>query len=44
MESVLKVYTAILRQKRDAKWKRCYDLLKKQSQRKPDDALPKQCK
>jgi hypothetical protein len=42
--SALKVYTAILRQKADAKWKPFDDLLKKQSQGKLDDALRKQCK
>ena len=42
--SVLKVYSAILQQKPDAKWKTLDDLLKKQSQGKLDDALRKQCK
>ena|SRR5437773_4276772 len=42
--SVLKVYSAILQQKPDAKWKPLEDLLKKQSQGKLDDALRKQCK
>jgi hypothetical protein len=42
--SVLKVYSAILQQKPDAKWKSFDDLLKKQSQGKLDDALRKQCK
>ena len=42
--SVLKVYSAILQQKLDAKWKTLDDLLKKQSQGKLDDALRKQCK
>jgi hypothetical protein len=42
--SALKVYTAILQQKADAKWKPFDDLLKKQSQGKLDDALRKQCK
>jgi len=41
--SVLKVYTAILQQRPDAKWKLLDDLLKKQSQGKLDDALRKQC-
>ena len=44
VESVLKVYSAILQQKPDAKWKTLDDLLKKQSQGKLDDALGKQCK
>jgi hypothetical protein len=44
VESVLKVYSAILQQKPDAKWKTLDDLLKKQSQGKLDDALRKQCK
>ena len=44
VESVLKVYTAILQQKPEAKWKLCEDLLKKQSQGKLDDAVRKQCK
>src|SRR5216684_4151305 len=34
VESVLKVYTAVLQQKSDAKWKPFDDLLKKQSQGK----------
>jgi hypothetical protein len=42
--SVLKVYSAIVQQKPDAKWKTFDDLLKKQSQGKLDDALRKQCK
>jgi len=42
--SVLKVYSAILQQKPDAKWKPLDELLKKQSQGKLDDALRKQCK
>ena len=42
--SVLKVYSAILQQKSDAKSKVLDDLLKKQSQGKLDDALRKQCK
>jgi hypothetical protein len=44
VESVLKVYSTILQQKPDAKWKPFDDLLKKQSQGKLDDALRKQCK
>ena len=44
VESVLKVYSAILQQKPDAKCKPLEDLLKKQSQGKLDDALRKQCK
>jgi hypothetical protein len=44
VESVLKVYSAILQQKPDTKWKTLDDLLKKQSQGKLDDALRKQCK
>jgi hypothetical protein len=44
VESVLKVYSAILQQKSDAKWKPLDDLLKKQSQGKLDDTLRKQCK
>lgn len=44
VESVLKVYNAILQQKPDAKWKALDELLKKQSQGKLDDALRKQCK
>lgn len=44
VESVLKVYSAILQQKSDAKSKLLDDLLKKQSQGKLDDALRKQCK
>lgn len=43
VESSLKVYSAILQQKPDAKWKMLDDLLKKQSQGKLDDALRKQC-
>ena len=42
--SVLKLYSAILQQKPDAKWKPLDELLKKQSQGKLDDALRKQCK
>ena len=42
VESVLKTYQAILKQKPDAKAKPLDDLLKKQSQRKLNDAL-KQC-
>lgn len=44
VESVLKVYSAILQQTPGAKWKTLDDLLKKQSQGKLDDALRKQCK
>jgi hypothetical protein len=44
VRSVLKVYSAILLQKPDAKWKPLEDLLKKQSQGKLDDAVRKQCK
>ncbi|PYT25833.1 MAG: hypothetical protein DMG58_23620, partial [Acidobacteria bacterium] len=44
VESVLKVYSGILQQKPDAKWKPLDELLKKQSQGKLDDALRKQCK
>jgi hypothetical protein len=44
VESVLKVYSGILQQKPDAKWKTLDDLLKKQSQGKLDDAVRKQCK
>ncbi len=43
VESVLKVYSAILQQKSDAKWKPLDDLVKKQSQGKLDDTLRKQC-
>ena len=42
VESVLKIYQAILQQKPDAKAKQLDDLLKKQSQGKLNDAL-KQC-
>jgi len=42
--SVLKVYSVILQQKPDAKWKPLDELLKKQNQGKLDDALRKQCK
>jgi hypothetical protein len=42
--SVLRVYSAILQQKSDAKSKVLDDLLKKQTQGKLDDALRKQCK
>ena len=42
VESVLKTYQAILKQKPDAKAKSLDDLLKKQSQGKLNDAL-KQC-
>jgi hypothetical protein len=44
VESVLKVYSAILQQKPDAQWKTLDDLLKKQSQGKLDGTLRKQCK
>lgn len=44
VESTLKVYSAILQQKPDAKWKMLDDLLKKQSQGKLDDAVRKHCK
>jgi hypothetical protein len=44
VESALKVYSVILQQKPDAKWKTLDDLLKKQGQGKLDDALRKQCK
>jgi hypothetical protein len=44
VKSVLKVYSAILQQKPDAKWKLLDELLKKQSQGKLDDAVRKQCK
>ena len=43
VESVLKVYSAILQQKPDAKWKPLDELLKKQSRGKLDDALRKRC-
>jgi hypothetical protein len=42
--SVLKVYSAILQQKPDAKSKLLDDLLRKQSQGKLDEALRKECK
>jgi hypothetical protein len=42
--SVLKVYIEILHQKQDAKWKSLDDLLKKQTQGKLEDGLPKECK
>jgi hypothetical protein len=42
--SVLKMYTAILQQKQDAKWKSLDDLLKRQTQGKLEDGLPKECK
>jgi hypothetical protein len=42
--SVLKVYSAILQQKPDARSKLLDDLLKKQSQGKLDEALGKECK
>jgi len=41
--SALKVYSGILQQKPDAKWKTLDDLLKKQSQGKLGDALQKEC-
>jgi hypothetical protein len=44
VESTLKVYSGILQQKSDAKWKTLDDLLKKHSQGKLDDALRKLCK
>ena len=44
VESTLKVYSAILQQKQDAKWKFLDDLLKKQTQGKLEDVLPKECK
>jgi hypothetical protein len=44
VESVLKIYSGILQQKPDAKWKPLDELLKRQSQGKLDDALRKQCK
>jgi hypothetical protein len=44
MGSVLKVYSAILQQKQDAKWKSLDDLLKKQTQGKLEDGLPKECR
>jgi hypothetical protein len=43
VESVLKVYSAILQQKPDAKWKTLDDLLKKQIQGKLHDTLGRQC-
>ncbi|MGH7744543.1 MAG: hypothetical protein ACREQ5_06955 [Candidatus Dormibacteria bacterium] len=43
VESVLKVYSGILQQKPDAKWKALDDLLKMQSQGKLDDSLRKTC-
>jgi hypothetical protein len=42
--SALKVYSAILLQRQDAKWKALDDLLKKQTQGKLEDGLPKECK
>jgi hypothetical protein len=42
--SVLKVYSAILQQKQDAKWKPLDDLLTKQTQGKLEDGLPKECR
>jgi hypothetical protein len=44
VESTLKVYSGIVQQKPDAKWKTLDELLKKQSQGKLDDALRNQCK
>jgi carboxypeptidase Q len=44
VESVLKVYDGILKQKSDAKSKVLDDLLNNQGQGKLDDALRKQCK
>jgi RHS repeat-associated protein len=44
VESVLKIYSGILQQKPDAKWKTLDDLVKKQSQGKLDEAVRKQCK
>lgn len=44
VNSVLKVYSAMLQDKPDAKWKLPDELLKKQSQGKLNDALHKQCK
>jgi hypothetical protein len=44
VESTLKVYSAILQQRPDAKWKPFDDLLKKESQGKLDESLRKQCK
>ena len=43
VQSALKVYSGILQQKPDAKWKPLEDLLKKQSQGRLDEALRKQC-
>jgi hypothetical protein len=43
VESALKVYSGILQQKPDAKWKPLEDLLKKQSRGKLDDSLQKTC-
>jgi hypothetical protein len=43
VESVLKIYQAILQQKPDAKAKALDDLLKKQSQGKLKDSVQKQC-
>jgi hypothetical protein len=43
VESALKVYSGILQQKPEAKWKPFDDLLKKQSQGKLDDSLRKTC-
>jgi hypothetical protein len=44
MGSVLKVYSVILQQKRDAKWEPLDDLLTKQTQGKLEDGLPKECR
>jgi hypothetical protein len=44
VESVLKVYSGIVKQKPDAKWKTLDDLLNKQTQGKLDEAVRKQCK
>jgi hypothetical protein len=43
VESVLKVYSGILQQKPDAKWKTLDDLLKKQTQGNLDASLRKTC-
>ena len=43
VQSALKVYSGVLRQKPDAKWKPFEDLLKKQSQGKLDESLQKTC-
>ncbi|HET6932935.1 MAG TPA: hypothetical protein VFI45_21605 [Candidatus Acidoferrum sp.] len=44
VESVLKVYSAILQQNPEAKWKTLDDLLKKQGQGKLDETVRRQCK